>query len=105
MKLPLFIQQEVEQIQAQLSPEKISVSTLLSQQANHNKKAVLVEGTVVSVVSLDGMDEETVTTWLITLPTTVEISASATYFYLQNETGEKILSNIQLTLMSRLMTT
>ena len=91
MKLPLFVQQEVEQIQTQLSPEKISVGTLLSQQADHNKKAVLVQGTVISVVSLDEMDEHTVSTWFVNLPTTVETTASATYFYLQSETGEKIL--------------
>lgn len=91
MKLPLFVQQEVEQIQTQLAPEKISVGALLSQQADYNKKAVLVQGTVVSVVSLDEMDEQTVSTWFLNLPTTVETAASATYFYMQSETGEKIL--------------
>jgi len=89
MRLPLFVQQEVEQIQTQLSPEKISVGALLSQQADHNKKAVLVQGTVISVVSLDEMDEQTVSTWFMNLPTTVETTASATYFYLQSETGRK----------------
>ena len=91
MKLPLFVQQEVEQMQTQLAPEKTSVGALLSQQAEYNKKAVLVQGTVVSVVSLDEMDEQTVSTWFMNLPTTVETAASATYFYLQSETGEKIL--------------
>jgi hypothetical protein len=91
MKLPFFVQQEVDQIHAQLSPEKISVGMLLSQQAAYNKKAVLVEGTIVSVVSLDEMDEQTVSTWFLNLPTTVETTASATYFYLQGEMGEKIL--------------
>ncbi len=91
MKLPIFIQQEIEQIHAQLAPEKVSVGALLSQQAEYNKKAVLVQGTVVSVVSLDEMDEQTVSTWFLGLPTTVESTASATYFYLQGETGEKIL--------------
>ena len=91
MKLPLFVQQEIEQIQTQLSAEKVSLSTLLSQQSIYNKKAVLLQGTVVSVVSLDEMDEQTVSTWFLNLPTTVETTASATYFYLQNEMGEKIL--------------
>jgi hypothetical protein len=91
LKLPLFVQQEVDQIQAQLSPEKLSIGTLLSQQADYNKKAVLVQGTVVSVVSLDEMDEQTVGTWFLNLPTTVQTTASATYFYLQSEMGEKIL--------------
>jgi len=69
----------------QLSPEKISLGTLLSQQKDYNKKAVLVQGTVVSVVSLDEMDEQTVSTWFLNLATTVA------YFYLQGEMGEKIL--------------
>ena len=43
------------------------------------------------MVSLDEMDEQTVSTWFLNLPTTVETTASATYFYLQSETGEKIL--------------
>lgn len=90
MKLPFFIQQEIEQIHNQLSPQKLSVGTLLSQQADYNKKAVLLQGTVVSVVSLDEMDEQTVSTWFLNLPTTVETTASATYFYLQSEMGEKI---------------
>ncbi len=37
------------------------------------------------------MDEQTVSTWFLNLPTTVETTASATYFYLQNDTDEKIL--------------
>jgi hypothetical protein len=91
MKLPFFVQQEVDQIYAQYSPEKLSVGMLLSQQAEHNKRAVFLEGTVVSVVSLDEMDEQTVSTWFLNLPTTVETTASATYFYLQSEMGDKIL--------------
>lgn len=91
MKLPLFIQQEVDQIHASLLPERISVGMLLSEQAAYNKRAVLVQGTVVSVVSLDEMDEQTVSTWFLNLPTTVETSASATYFYMQGESIEKIL--------------
>ena len=91
LKLPLFVQQEIEQIQTQLSPEKLSVGTLLSQQADYNRKAVLVQGTIISVVSLDEMDEQTVSTWFLHLPTTVETTASATYFYLQSEMGDKIL--------------
>jgi len=91
MKLPLFIKQGVNQIQTQLSPEKTSVSTLLSQQAEYNKKAVLIEGTVVSVVSLDELDEQTVSTWFLNLPTTVQRTASATYFYLKGDMGGEIL--------------
>jgi hypothetical protein len=91
MKLPLFIQQEVNQIHAELAPEKLSIHALLSQQADFNKRAVLVQGTVVSVVSLDEMDAQTVSTWFLNLPTTVETTASATYFYLQGEMGQKIL--------------
>jgi len=91
MKLPFFIQQEVDQIHAQLAPEKLSIGTLLSQQADYNKKAVLVQGTVVSVASLDEMDAQTVGTWFLNLPTTVETTASATYFYLENEMNQKIL--------------
>jgi len=91
MRLPFFVQKEVEQIHAQLAPEKLSVNTLLSQQADYNKRTVLVQGIVVSVVSLDEMDKQTVGTWFLNLPTTVETTASATYFYLQSEIGEKIL--------------
>jgi len=90
-EVTVFVQQEFEQIHAQLSPEKLSVGTLLSQQADYNKRAVLVQGTIVSVVSLDEMDKQTVSTWFLNLPTTVETTASATYFYLQSDTGEKIL--------------
>jgi hypothetical protein len=91
LKLPYFVQQEVDQIRAQLSPEKLSVDNLSSQQAAYNKKAVLVQGSVFSVVSLDEMDEQTVSTWFLNLPTTVETTASATYFYLQSEMGTQIL--------------
>ena len=91
MKVPFFVQQEIEQIHAELAPEKLSVHTLLSQQAEYNKRAVLVQGTVVSVVSLDEMDAQTVSTWFMNLPTTVETTASATYFYLQGEMEQKIL--------------
>jgi hypothetical protein len=91
MKLPLFIKQEVDQIQTQLTPEKTGLSTLLSQQANYHKKAVTVQGTVTSVISLDETDQETVGTWFLNLPTTVKMTASATYFYLQNQMGQEIL--------------
>jgi hypothetical protein len=91
MKLPFFIQQEVEQIQAQLSPQKVSLGTLLSQQADYNKKPVQVQGTVISVCSLDEVSKETVGTWFLNLPTTVQTTASATYFYLQDQMGRKIL--------------
>ena len=92
MKLPFFVQQEVDQIHAQLAPEKLSIHTLLSSQADYNKKAVLVQGTVISVASLDEMDAQTVSTWFLNLPTTVETTSSATYFYLQGEMDQKILA-------------
>jgi hypothetical protein len=91
MKMPLFVQQEVEQINATLSPEPIRLGTLLSQQATYNNKSIRIQGTVLSVVSLDEMDEQTVSTWLLNLPTTVETTASVTYFYLQDEMGQNIL--------------
>jgi hypothetical protein len=91
MKLPLFVQEELVQINAQLSPEKLSIGSLLSQQVAYNKKAVQLSGTVISVVSLDEMDEQTVSTWFLNLPTTVETNASATYFFLQSDTNDKIL--------------
>jgi hypothetical protein len=87
VKLPFFVQQEVAQIRAQYAPETLSVGMILSQQAVYNKRAVQVPGTVVSVVSLDEMDEQTVSTWFLNLPTTVETTASATYFYLQSGIG------------------
>ena len=91
VKLPLFIQQEIGQIQDQLSPEKITIGMLLSEQAAYNKRAISVQGTVVSVISVDEINEQTVSTWFLNLPTTVETSASATYFYVQDDSGEKIL--------------
>ncbi len=91
MKLPFLIQQEVDQIKTKLLPEKLSIGTLLSQQATYNKKVVMMQGTVISVVSLDEMKKEAVASWLYTIPTTVETTTSETYFYLQNESGEKIL--------------
>lgn len=90
MNLPLLIQQEVDRILANLSPEKLSIEALLSQQAAYNKKAVMIQGTVASVVSLDEIKSEAVESWF-SIPTTVEIAASETYFYLQNKHGEKIL--------------
>ena len=91
MKLPPIIQQEIEQIRTQLSPKKVNLRTLLFQQADYNKKAVMVQGTVTSVVSIDEIDQQTVGTWFMNLPTTVKSNASATYFYLQDEIGEEIL--------------
>jgi hypothetical protein len=91
LKLPLFAEQEVAKIHAEMSPEKVSIGTLLAQQAEYNKKAVLVEGTVLSVVSVDKLDEETVGTWFMNLPTTVRSMSSATYFYLESDSGQKIL--------------
>jgi hypothetical protein len=90
-KLPPFVQQEIQEIHAQYAPEKTSLGAILSQQAVYNKKAVMVEGTVVSVVSLDVMDSQVVSTWFMKLPTTVETTASATYFYLKDAVGQTIL--------------
>ena len=38
------------------------------------------KGTINSVVSVDETDEKTVGTWFLNLPTTVKMTASATYF-------------------------
>ena len=91
MKLPLFIQQEIDRIYAHLAPESAGIGRLLSEQAFYNKKAVLVRGMVNSVASLDEMDEQTVSTWFLNLPTTVQTTASATYFSIGNEMGDQIL--------------
>ncbi len=91
MKLPFFVQEEISQINSHYSPEKIDVGRLLSEQAAYNNRAVKLEGTVASVVSLDEMDEQTVSTWFLNLPTTVETTASATYFFLQSDMGGAIL--------------
>jgi len=79
------------QMQAQWTPEKLNVRTLLYQQLNYNQRAVTVKGIVTSVVSIDQMDEETLSTWFLNLPTTVQTTASSTYFYLKDATGEQIL--------------
>ncbi len=91
MKLPFFVEQEVAQIHANLAPEHVKVSLLLAQQETYNGHAVTMQGTVISVVSIDQMDEQTVSTWFLNLPTTVQTTASATYFYLQDSVGGKIL--------------
>jgi hypothetical protein len=92
MKLPFFVEQEVIQIHAEMAPEQVKVSVLLSQQEAYNGRAVMLQGTVISVVSIDQMDEQTVSTWFLNLPTTVQTTASATYFYLQDSVGGKILA-------------
>lgn len=89
--MPLFVEQEVAQIHANLAPEQVKVSLLLSQQEAYNGRAIKLQGAVVSVVSIDQMDEQTVSTWFLNLPTTVQTTASATYFYLQDSVGGKIL--------------
>jgi hypothetical protein len=91
MKLPPFAKHEIDQIHARLAPENVSVTALLSQQANYNKKTVLLQGTVTSVVSVDETDEQTVGTWFLNLPTTVKMTASATYFYVKTQMGQEIL--------------
>jgi hypothetical protein len=89
--MPSFVQQEIQQIHTQLAPEKTSLELLLLQQAVYINKAVWLQGTVVSVVSIDEMDSQTVGTWFMNLPTTVQTTASATLFYLQDEQGKQIL--------------
>ncbi|MCW4023999.1 MAG: hypothetical protein NWF01_03075 [Candidatus Bathyarchaeota archaeon] len=91
MKLPGFVQQEIQQIHTQLAPEKTSLELIMLQQAVYNKKAIWLQGTVTSVVSIDEMDSQTVGTWFMNLPTTVQTTASATCFYLQDARGQQIL--------------
>lgn len=92
MKLPLFAEQELAKISSELSPLKLSIRELLSSQQKYNKKAVSVEGHVLTVVSLDQIDEATVATWFFEIiPTTVQTTASATYFYLGNDSEDKVL--------------
>ncbi len=93
MRLPAFVEQEVESISLELSPANVGIRELLSRQQEYNKKAVRVEGSVKSVVSIDETDEATVASWwLEIIPTTVETTASATYFYLEDpNSGDSLL--------------
>lgn len=92
MKLPDFAEHELEGISQQLTPLDLSIKELLFQQQKYNKKGVKVEGSIQTVISIDQTDEATVASWFIEIiPTTVKMTASATYFYLENEFGDKIL--------------
>lgn len=92
MKLPYFAENEIACISSQLSPISLGIEELLSQQQKYNGKAVQVEGTVQATVSIDQTDEATVASWFIEIiPTTVKMTASATYFYLESKFGDKIL--------------
>lgn len=85
MKLPVFAQNESQEISAELSPEKTDIRQLIQRQSVFNKKAVTIEGQVQSVVNIDETDEATVASWFIEIiPTTVKTTASATYFYVQD---------------------
>ncbi len=42
MKMPSFVQQEIQQIHAQLAPEKTSLELIMLQQTVYNKKAVWI---------------------------------------------------------------
>ncbi len=90
--MPAFVEQELATVASEISPVELSITDLLSQQQAHHKKAVRVEGYVQTVVSIDQTDEATVATWFFEIvPTTVKTTASATYFYLENTFGDKIL--------------
>ena len=92
MRLPAFVEEELAKISSQLSPLELSIKELLCHQQEYNKKAARVEGYVQTVVSIDQTDEATVATWFFEIiPTTVKMTASATYFYLENTSGDKIL--------------
>jgi hypothetical protein len=72
MKLPFFIQQELDQIRTQHAPENLSVGLLFSQQTIYTRKPVQVRGTVVSVVTIDEMMSKLSVPWFLNLPTTEE---------------------------------
>ena len=92
LKLPAFAENELAKTASELSPVKLSVIELLSHQQQYHKKAVTVEGKVKSVVSIDETDKTTVATWGFNIiPSTVKSTASATYFYLEDDTGENVL--------------
>jgi hypothetical protein len=89
LKLPDFAERELESISSRLSPIKLDIGDLLLHQQDYHKKAVVVEGRVKSVVSIDETDEETVASWgWNIIPTTVKSAASATYFYITNDSEE-----------------
>jgi hypothetical protein len=92
LKLPVFAERELAALSSELSPVKLDIRDLLYQQGEYNKKVVTIEGRVETVVSIDETDKSKVASWFIEIiPTTVETTASATYFYIQNDTGNTIL--------------
>jgi hypothetical protein len=92
MKLPKFAENELSEIASDLSPIKVDIKELLLHQEKYNMKGVSLEGLVESVISLDETDEATVATWLFEIvPTTVTTTASATYFYIENDIKDEIL--------------
>jgi hypothetical protein len=92
VRLPAFVEQELASISLELSPVKLDIKELLSHQQEYDKKAVCIEGHVQTIISIDQTDEATVATWLFEIiPTTVKTTASATYFYLENTSEDKIL--------------
>ena len=92
MKLPAFLESELARISQGLNPVALSIKELLRRQLDYNRKAVKVEGFVDSVVSIDQTDEATVASWFFEIiPTTVKMTASATFFYLQSDFGDRIL--------------
>jgi hypothetical protein len=92
LKLPAFAENELARIAAELSASKSSIRELLAQQQQYHKKAVIVEGRVKAVVSIDETDEATVASWGFNIiPRTVVATASATYFYLEGDSGDNVL--------------
>lgn len=92
LRLPAFVEQELANVSSELSPVESSIKELVFRQQEYHKKAVRVEGHVQTVVSIDQTDEATVATWFFEIiPTTVKTTASATYFYLENTSGDRIL--------------
>jgi len=92
LKLPYFAEQEIASISQQLNPAALNIKDLLFQQQKYDKKAVIVEGSARTGISIDQIDEATVATWFVEIiPTTVKMTASATYFYLDSDFGDAIL--------------
>lgn len=80
----------LKSISSELSPIKRDVRDIFLHQEDYNNKAVVVEGRVTSVVIIDETDER-VGTWFLHLPTTIESTASATWFYITSDSQETAL--------------
>ncbi len=92
MKLPQFAECELSRLTSDLSPVNVDIGELVAHQEKYNRKGVSLEGLVQSVISIDETDEATVATWFFEIiPTTVTTTASATYFYVENELKDRIL--------------